>query len=296
MRALIVGASGQIGKRIAQVCQSRNISYVGTGRTRHAQTGLRLEMSDREMVRRVVSEQSPDVIFICAALAAVDYCETHPDEARRINVEGVRNIADAARALNSTVVYLSTDYVFDGRGGPYRESDPVSPQSVYARTKWEGEQVLLDYAHAIVARTAVVYEWDPESVNFVMQMIKRLSEKQPTRVVSDQWSHPTLARNLAEVLVELVQKKASGVFHLVGPDYVSRFDFTMKLAQIFGFDTSLLQPMLTADANQPAHRPLQSDLIAEKLGSVAQTRMIGIQQGLELVFADFKAARKPAHN
>src|SRR5262249_10278689 len=149
----------------------------------------------------------------------------HPDEAHRINIEGVRNVTEACRVSGSALIFLSSDYVFDGRGGPYSETDVPSPESVYGKTKLEGERLVLGLPGAVVVRTSVVYDWDPDSLNFAMQMIKRLTEKQPTRVVSDQWSHPTLARNLADILLELAQIRAAGIFHVVGSDYLSRFDF-----------------------------------------------------------------------
>jgi dTDP-4-dehydrorhamnose reductase len=187
------------------------------------------------------------------------------------------------------VVFLSTDYVFDGKGGPYSEEDSTSPESVYGKTKLEAEQIVLTSPTAIVGRTSVVYDWDPDSLNFVMQMIKRFSEKQPTRVVSDQLSHPTLARNLADMLLDLVNARASGIFNTVGPDYFSRFDFTSVLVRTFGFDPSLLSATTTAELNQKAPRPKFCNLRLDKLKRTISTPLIGVEQGLELVRRDHAA-------
>lgn len=297
MRALIVGASGQVGKRLLQSCGQRNIPVRGTAHKRFSASTpsssslLSLDITDKSQVDTLIASENPSVVFLCSALTAVDFCETNPDIARRINVEGVRFVAEASERAGARVVFLSTDYVFNGRGGPYSEDDATSPESVYGRTKLEAEKIILAVPASIVARTSVVYDWDPDSVNFAMQMIKRLGEKQPTSIVSDQWSHPTLARNLADILLALVDANAHGVFNTVGPDYVSRYDFTVTLARAFGFDLSLLTSILTEQLKQAAPRPKQCDLRLEKLRAAIPTRLIGIEEGLALVHRDFVAAR-----
>jgi dTDP-4-dehydrorhamnose reductase len=290
MRALIIGASGQVGKRLLGVAASRGVAHSGTARKRSTPRLLALDIQDRAAVKKTISSESPTVVFLCAALTAVDYCESHPDEARRVNVDGVQNVADACRDINATLVFLSTDYVFNGRGGPYGEDHPPSPESVYGKTKLEGERIVLDLPKSIVARTSVVHDWDPGSLNFVMQMIKRLGEYQPSNIVSDQWSHPTLARNLADMLWELADRDLFGLYNVVGPDYLSRFDFTVMLARTFGFDASLLTPITTASLGQAAPRPLQADLKLDKLRAVVKTPLIGAQAGLELIRKDYRAA------
>jgi dTDP-4-dehydrorhamnose reductase len=288
MRALIFGASGQLGKRLAAAFAIRGVPYVGTARKRVSSSLIPVDITDRTAVAASLKSIQPTAVFLCSALTAVDYCETHPQEARAINVEGVRNVADACKAIGAKLVFLSTDYVFDGRNGPYSENDATSPESVYGKTKLEGERIVLELPQSIVARTSVVYDWDSDSVNFAMQMIARLGKGQPTNVVSDQWNHPTLTRNLAESLIELVDKHAAGVFHIVGPDYVSRFDFAATLATTFGFDPTLLTKTTTESLKQAAPRPMYCDLKTENARRLIAP-LVGIEQGLALVHQDYAA-------
>ncbi len=273
---------------LAGIGAARHSPGTPTARQPAAQQCLvALDIADRATVDKIFSAARPTVVFLCAALTAVDYCETHPDEARRTNIDGVNNVAEACRAAQATLVFLSTDYVFNGRSGPYAEDHETSPESVYGKTKLEGERIVLRVPKSIVVRTSVVHDWDPDGLNFAMQMIKRLGEGQPASVVSDQWSHPTLTRNLAEVLFELAELNAAGLFHVVGPDYVSRFDFAVELAKVFGFNVSLLTPVTTDTHRQQAPRPMQCDLKTDKVRALIKTPLIGIHAGLELIRKDY---------
>jgi dTDP-4-dehydrorhamnose reductase len=285
MQILILGASGQVGKRLMKACAQRGLSASGTARHPTAPL-LQADITDPMSLRNVMSTVKPSVVFLCSALTAVDYCEEHPDEAQRLNVDGVRHVADLCLEFGARLVFLSSEYVFDGAAGPYSETDPVSPQSVYGRTKVDGEKIALRVPGSIVARTAGVYDWDPDSKNFVMQMIQRLSQRQPTRVVDDQASRPTLARNLAEVLLDLVAANAMGIFNVVGPDFLSRFDFTLAIARAFNFDTGLVTPVKTSEFNQKAPRPAKADLLIDKVRRTVATRLIGVADGLQLVKHD----------
>lgn len=289
--ALVIGASGQIGKRMFALYRRRGMAVVGTcfskagGVLRAGETSfvVSLDIRDRDAVNRVFDEFHPSEVFLLSALTNVDYCEDHPDEAEAVNVRGVTYVAAAARRHDAKVIYVSTEYVFDGSSGPYREDDKPNPISVYGKTKRVGEEITLEQPDGLVARTTVVYDWDPDSKNFVMGLIGRLSAGQRMRVMNDQWSHPSLARNVAEVLSALVKIGDAGITHVVGPDYRNRYDFAVEAARILGLDESLIESVSTDDLAQRAPRPLRAGLMTDKVQKLLGRPLVGIADGVRMV-------------
>jgi len=294
--ALVIGASGQVGGRLLRFLSAQRVPAVGTVfQKKDADPSLHpLDIRDADAVQKLFRAVKPDWAFLASALTHVDYCEDHPDEARAINAKGVENAAAACRAAGTKLVYLSTEYVFDGAAGPYREEDPIHPLGVYAQTKAEGEKAALSLPDALVARTTVVYDWDPAGKNFVMQLIQRLSNGERMKVPNDQWSHPTLARNLVAVLWELTQKDARGIFHVVGPDYLHRYDFARRAAEALGLPSELIEPVATSSFNQKAKRPLKAGLLTNKVRAAAATPLTGVWEGVLLVKKEWDAARAAA--
>ncbi|HOW28878.1 MAG TPA: SDR family oxidoreductase [Elusimicrobiota bacterium] len=290
---LVVGASGQVGKKLHQWLRQNGHRSLGTGFShvdRSDESLVPLDMREAAAVNDVFLKHRPSTVFLFSALTNVDYCEDHADEAYAINVAGVQNIVNACKTHKTKLVFASTEYVFDGAHGPYKEEDAVNPLGVYAKTKVEGEKIVSSLPGAIIARTTVVYDWDPSSKNFVMGLIQKLSTGQAVKVLTDQWSHPTLARNLAQILWELSRTNESGVFHVVGPDYTNRHRFAILLCDLFGFDKTLLSPVTTPELKQRARRPLQGGLLTDKIRRVVKHPLVGIRQGLELVREDWRAS------
>jgi dTDP-4-dehydrorhamnose reductase len=249
-----------------------------------------LDITDRAGVDAVIERHQPAAIYLTAALTAVDYCEDHPDEAWHINVEGARNVAEAAARVGSKVVFYSTEYVFDGMAGPYGEDDPISPRGIYAQSKAAGEEaVRLVAADHVIVRTTVVFGWDRASRNFAMQLWERLSASERMRVPHDQIGNPTLADFLAETSLELVRRGVMGeTVNVVGRDRVARSEFAVRLANRLGLDASLIDPVDTGSLNQRAPRPLDAGLRTDKLASIVGEPAIG----LDVAFDRFVAAKE----
>ncbi len=262
MKALIIGSSGQIGGVLTGQCASRNIAVSGAG---VGGEELRLDLAQPAAVKEVFAQARPDIVFLCSAMTYVDGCERDPELARRVNALGPAAVAAHCRARGARLVYLSTEYVFDGQAGPYGEDDPVNPVSVYGRTKLEGERAALSLAAALVIRTTVVYSYAPAAKNFIMQLIANHRSGTAMRVPKDQLSNPTYAPALAAAMLDLALKGAGGVYNVVGPEVMDRYAFALKACSVFGFDPSFLEPRLTAELGQPAARPLRAGLKTEKL-------------------------------
>lgn len=262
MKALIIGSSGQIGGVLAAQCAARNIEARGAG---VACEELRLDLAAPDTIKEVFAQARPGVVFLCSALTYVDGCEKDPELARRVNALGPALVAEECRAAGARLVYLSTEYVFDGKAGPYGEDAPVHPVSVYGRTKYEGEVAVLAGADALVIRTTVVYSYAPAGKNFIMQLIANARSGTEMSVPSDQLSNPTYAPALAAAMLDLALKGAGGVYNVVGPEIMDRYAFAVKACAAFGFDPSFLRPRLTSELGQAAARPLVAGLKTEKI-------------------------------
>src|SRR2546425_2319266 len=226
MRALVIGASGQVGAALWARLAARGPSAVGT-HSRAPQPGTRpLDFTDASATETVIAETAPDWVFCPAGLTHVDYCEDHPDQAFLINRAAPAAAARAAARRGAGLVYYSSEYVFDGVAGPYREDDPINPLSVYGRSKLEGEgAVRAENPRALVVRTTVVYGPEPQGKNFVYQLLRRAATGEPLKVPADQRSSPTFNADLAAATVELVERETHGVVHIAGPLVMDRYAF-----------------------------------------------------------------------
>ena len=272
-RVLVIGSNGLLGQKVAEILV-RGSAYSITlsslenkplrplGTTEYIQANITV----KKEVKQLLGACEPDIIVNCAAMTNVDACENERELAWKINVEGVENIIEAARRGNQKVVHVSTDYIFDGKLGPYTEEDRPNPINYYGKTKLASENALrasgLDF---FITRTMVLYGHAPGAKqNFSLWLIQSLERKSPIRVVDDQLGNPTLADDLAYGIVRGIELERSGIYNIAGRDIISRYDFALRLAQIFNFDPGLISPIKTSQLRQPAARPLKSGLITLK--------------------------------
>jgi CDP-6-deoxy-D-xylo-4-hexulose-3-dehydrase len=291
MRGLVVGASGLVGAELVRVLDLHGVGTVGTHFSRNA-PGPYLDVRDAGAVSECLSREKPDVVFLPTNLAGgADYCETHEEEARALFVDGTRNVLEAAETQHAKVVFFSSDYIFDGTSGPYDESASPSPVSVYGQVKVEAEALVRRASddHLII-RTTVVYGWNPTSRDFAMQVWRKLNSGEAMRVPDDQDGTPTLADNLAEVTLRLVQDGASGVFNVAGRDRLSRAEFGRRLARTFALDPALIEPVATAELGQVSKRPLQAGLTTDKLHKHLGTEAMALDEALKRLRRHWRAA------
>ena len=281
MRVLVIGASGQVGSALLDALRGRGHSALGTY-AHHAAPGLDpLDVTDNAALERAITDARPDWVLCPAGLTHVDYCEDHPDEAFAINRDGALGAARLAGRVGVGFVFFSTEYVFDGEGGPYAEDDAARPISVYGRSKWEGERaVLAEMSRALVVRTTVVYGPDRQEKNFVYQLIRNCRSGQGMRIPADQVSSPTYNVDLARAIVELCERNMGGVYHLVGDGVMDRFAFARIACEVFELDGSRLTPVTTAQLGQKAARPLKAGLLIAKAKSVLATPLRSPEAGL----------------
>ncbi len=301
-RVVITGSNGLLGQKVAELLsQSQAYSLHLTSSqeepvVRSDQTPYtRLDITDRARVTKVIEEIQPDTIINTAAITNVDLCETNREGAWRVNVNGLENLVHAGKLAGSHIVQLSTDYIFDGKGGPYGEDERPNPLSYYGRTKLAAENLLRtsNVAHTIV-RTMVLYgQARKVKPNFALWVIRELQEDRPIRVVSDQVGTPTFVDDLAYGIVKIVELKKSGIYHIAGPGLVSRYDFAREIAKTFKYDARLISPVKTADLKQPAARPLKSGLIILKAQVDLNLSMSSLENGLLILRNQLSTVRHP---
>ncbi|MFC5649815.1 dTDP-4-dehydrorhamnose reductase [Paenibacillus solisilvae] len=246
MKVLVTGANGQLGAEFVNLTAS-GFDIQGFGRDA-------LDITNLEQCREVLSVYKPDIVIHCAAYTAVDKAESEPDEVFRVNAAGTRNIAVAAREVGAKLCYVSTDYVFDGKGAiPYNEMDQTNPQTVYGKSKLAGEQAVSTlHDRYYIVRTSWVY--GKYGNNFVKTMLKMAGERDQLKVVHDQIGSPTYTLDLALFLLELVQTDYYGVYHASNSGVCSWFDFAQAIFEESGVSIQL-DPCTTADFPRPAPRP-----------------------------------------
>jgi len=292
-RLLIIGSTGLVGSKVAYLAQKHGFEAYNThnARTSPLPNSVQLNITNRNETLSLVKRVHPEAIVNTAALHNVDYCESHHEEATKVNVEGVRNLADAARETGSRLIHLSTDYVFDGNSGHYSEIDTPHPLHFYAETKLEAEKIASELPSYAVARPSVIYGWNSleatgvpsssgKTINFAMFAIDKLKRKETVKAVRDQYGSPTFADNLAEALLRLARYPGNGVFHTAGKSCMSRYEFAIKLADIFGYPTRLVEPVYTSDFKQLAQRPKNSCLRVEKAERDLNIRFLTAEEGI----------------
>ncbi|UYO05147.1 dTDP-4-dehydrorhamnose reductase [Paenibacillus sp. PSB04] len=255
MRVLVTGASGQLGKDVVALFQQKGHEVMGCSRSE-------LDITNLEQCQQIINEFQPDSIIHCAAYTAVDAAETDVDEAYRANAVGTRNVAVAAEKAGAKMVYISTDYVFNGRSEvPYQEYDNTDPKSVYGKSKRAGEVLTQSLSSRyFIVRTSWVYGLHGN--NFVKTMLRLGQEKPQLQVVHDQKGSPTYTADLARFLEELVQTEKYGVYHASNSGDCTWFEFTQAIfeeAKELGFMIKAqVESCTTEQFPRPAPRPANS--------------------------------------
>jgi len=305
MKYLVVGAAGQVGRNLVSLCAAAGDPVVATFNTRQppgdASALDRLDKTDPAACREVLQRHRPDVVIDTGALHNVDYCESHRDESFRVNAEGTGNLARAAREVGAQFVFVSTDFVFDGSlSRPYAEADAPQPQSEYARSKLLGERITMETeATNLVVRPSVIYSWldtrqraessSGKGLNFGTWLVEEVARGRTVRIINDQVASPTLAGDLAGAILALVRHDQCGVFHTAGLTATNRFDFSVRLVQGLGLDSSLVTPVRTADLGQKAPRPVNSSLDSSALSAATGYRMLTLEAAIRRFREDFAA-------
>jgi dTDP-4-dehydrorhamnose reductase len=284
LKILITGASGLYGSRLAEKATSGYVVYSGYFRDPPVfGSPIQFDTSYKNRVEEVFKKVNPEVVVHAASLTDVDKCETDKELAWKINVEGTRNIVEETKARSAFLVYISTDYVFNGEKGNYKETDQPDPINYYGFTKLKAEELVKDVDEYCIARASVIYGSTPAAgkVNFALWVLNKLKRNENVKIVADQWNSPTLNINLVDMTLEIIERKLTGIFHLSGATPISRYDFAMLIAQTFDLNKNLITPSTSAEFSWTAKRPRDSSLNTAKAQQKLKNKPLNISHALE---------------
>ncbi len=278
MRILITGSNGLLGQKIVKQLNKKKINFIATslGKNRNSNCSetnyLSLDITDAKQIENLIKNFNPTHIINTAAITNVDFCEDNQALCQKVNVDAVKLLFDACKLNNIHFIHLSTDFVFDGKNGPYKETDKPNPLSVYAKSKYNSEQILLndDYKNWTILRTIIVYG-EGENLsrsNIVLWAKLALEKNQILTIVDDQFRAPTWADDLAWACIKVALLNAKGVYHISGPNTMSIYQMVKQIAEFYGYNPSLIQPIKSKTLNQKAPRPPKTGFILNKAKTI----------------------------
>lgn len=289
-RVFVTGCNGLLGQKLLQRFDGR---YELIGGDIHPEPFLanlpftyhQLDITNKRQLVKTVAEAAPAFVLNAAAFTDVDGAETQKELCWKINVTGVENLASACRKAESHLVHVSTDYIFDGKSGPYSEDATPNPIGYYGKSKLAGENILLSSEiDWTITRTTVLYGAGQNlRLNFATWLVQQLQAKKQVKIVDDQVGNSTIVEDLANGIFAVVQQKKTGIYNMSGADILSRLDFSYLLAEVFNLDKSLISAIKTADLNQKAPRPLNSGFILQKAKSELNLDFMTTRESLELL-------------
>jgi len=291
MRTLVTGGSGFVGW---QLVQSLAEDGHAVGFTYHSTeptvSGLKtarfpVDIRNPDRVNAVVAEFNPDIVIHAAALTDADECERNPKRAQALNVAGTRHVVEACECVGASVAFLSSSFVFDGGDGPYVESDETNPINIYGETKVAAERIVKDAAgNSLICRIDQPYYWlTPwQEHTFVEWVLDQCNRGDPFDVFEDWYNTPVYVPDAVNVLQTLLSKDAAGVYHVVGDEYVNRYEWARTAAAVFGYDPCLVRPGDSDDAELPARRP-NANLSNRKVRNDTRYGFHSIEEGLAVM-------------
>jgi dTDP-4-dehydrorhamnose reductase len=291
MKVLITGANGLLGQHLVQELLHQQFSVVATSKgpnrlpfDESANFKYRsLDITDELTIEQVMEEEKPEVVVHSAAMTQVDECEKNPELCEKVNVYGTTQLLVDAEANSKYIIYLSTDFVFDGLNGLYREDDDLRPINFYGFTKMQAEAIMhtSEIPWAIV-RTCLVYGNPLQGTrsNIVNWVRENLQEGKPIKVVSDQLRTPTYVGDLAKGIVSMIRKKATGIFHISGKEQLTPHQMALRTADHFSLDKSLITEVTADTFTQPAKRPPRTGFNITKAETELDYKPRSFEEGL----------------
>ncbi|MBP9988819.1 MAG: dTDP-4-dehydrorhamnose reductase [Ruminococcus sp.] len=280
MKVLVTGYNGQLGYDVIKNLQKRNIQCKGVDLED-------FDITDKKQTYESIKEYNPDVVVHCAAYTAVDAAEENEALCRKINVDGTENIAVACADIDAEMLYVSTDYVYGGKGEkPFEVTDETAPQNVYGQTKLDGEIAMMKHLKKYyIVRTSWVFGINGK--NFVKTITRLSQEKEELNVVSDQIGSPTYTPDLAELICNLIQTKKYGTYHGTNEGFCSWAEFATEIIKKSGNNCKVI-PVLSGDYQSKAKRPLNSRLSKRCLDEVNINRLPYWKDALDRFFKEMK--------
>ena len=291
LKFLVTGSAGLVGQQVVKYLSKSNqvFSCYNESKPEYGDS-VKMDLKNYEMISSVLTEIKPDVVIHLGAMTGVDICEKEKTSASEINTKATEIIAKECSKLNSFLVYVSTDYVFDGNFGMYKEDDVANPLGFYGKSKLEGEKAVQNFStNWCIARTSTPFGLHPTKKSFPMWVIENLQKQKQIDVLIDQFTSPTYIPNLSRMLIEISERRITGIIHTAGASKISRYQMASMVSDKLNLDGTLLKQILMNKMKWVAQRPKDSSLDVSRASSILNEKPQKIDQSLNLFIDDMKS-------
>lgn len=270
MKVVILGASGLVGGNfLKKFKELKDVEVIGTHLNFATTKTVKFNTLDLDDTANFdIKGFEPDVIVHCGALTWVDYCEQHPEESYEKTVASTENVVRLAEEFNAKLVYISSDYVFDGENGPYVETDAVNPKSIYGKHKLAAEEIVKSSnVNHLILRITNVYGNEIRNKNFIARLLTDIQngEQKTLKLPFDQYATPVNAFDVARAGALLLEHDKTGVYHIASTDFMNRVQLARRVLDFYNYTGINIEPLSTAEINPPAKRPLRGGMISQRL-------------------------------
>ena len=298
-KILITGSNGLLGQKLVELLIKTNVhEVIATARGENrlpfkdGYIYTAMDITDKAQVQEVIDRIQPTVIINTAAMTNVDLCESAKDDCWKQNVSAVEYLVEAAERNNCFLLHVSTDFIFDGKSGPYKEDAEANPISFYGWSKYAAEKVVINSnIRWGIARTVLVYgiAHDMSRTNIILWVKKSLEDGKNIKVVTDQWRTPTLAEDLAKGCALIAEQEAEGIFNISGKDFLTPYEMAIMTADYFGLDKSLISKADSTTFSQPAKRPARTGFDLTKSHEVLGYEPVSFTEGIGILAEQISA-------
>ena len=293
-KILVTGSNGLLGQKLVHlILDHSNHILLATSKgenrlkSRSDFDYRSLDITDKNRVDSIVSEFKPDVLINSAAMTNVDACESFQEDCIALNVGGVKNLVAACENHNTHLIHVSTDFVFDGKAGPYSENDQPNPLSFYGQSKYDSELIVSNSSLSkwSIARTIIIYGIveNMSKSNVVLWAKSALESGSELKIVDDQFRSPTYADDLAKGCLLIAEKEKNGIYHLSGKESMSILELVYRVADFYGLDKSTISPVKSESLNQAAKRPPVTGFVLDKANKELGYFPLSFNEGLKLL-------------
>ena len=291
LKFLVTGSAGLVGQQVVKDLSKSNqvFSCYNESKPEYGDS-VKMDLKNYEMISSVLTEIKPDVVIHLGAMTGVDLCEKEKTSASEINTKATEIIAKECSKLNSFLVYVSTDYVFDGNLGMYKEDDVTNPLGFYGKSKLEGEKAVQNFStNWCIARTSTPFGLHPTKKSFPMWVIENLQKQKQIDVLIDQFTSPTYIPNLSRMLIEISERRITGIIHAAGASKISRYQMASMVSDKLNLDGTLLKQISMNKMKWVAQRPKDSSLDVSRASSILNEKPQKIDQSLNLFIDEMKS-------
>lgn len=291
MKFLVTGSTGLVGRQVTRDLSSSENSVYSCFYKNKPQYGMPIpfDLTNEKSIVKTIEKVKPDIIIHLAAMTDVDLCEANREIALQVNSTATEILCKQAKKSGSYFLYISTDYVFDGKHGLKKEDDTPSPVDFYGKSKHDGEKAVKSITTRwCIARTSTPYGLHPTKKSFPVFVAENLLSGKEINGITDQFTSPTYVPNLSKMLIEICSRQIEGILHVAGSTRVSRYDVAEMIAERLRLEKSLIKPTKISEMRWYAKRPHDSSLDISKAISILKEKPMSVEQGLDLFVQEFK--------